>query len=158
MRERLEAICEICRQVYQEDLLAMAVFGSYGRGVAGPDSDIDLLLIVEHMAAGRTAAMSSFAPVEDAFARWFREENKGQPVPALSPVFRSRAELEDGFALLLDMVDDAIVLHDPCHLIEDRLSRLKKRLQELGAKRIRYKGAWYWDLKPDFQPGDVVEL
>ncbi len=158
MQERLGAICEICRQVYQEDLLGLAVFGSYGRGVARPDSDIDLLLIVDHQPAGRTAAMRSFGPVEAAFAKWWQEKAQDQAAPSLSPVFRSRAELEDGFALLLDMVDDAVVLDDPLHLIEDRLRRLKERLEELGAKRIPYKGAWYWDLKPNFQPGDVVEL
>ncbi|MHB1981311.1 MAG: nucleotidyltransferase domain-containing protein [Sulfobacillus sp.] len=158
MQERLGAIGEICRQVYKQDLLGVAAFGSYGRGVARPDSDIDLLLIVDRQPAERTAAMRTFAAVEAAFGRWWQEQGQDHPAPSLSPVFRNRDQLEDGFALLLDMVEDAIVLDDPLHLIEDRLRRLKARLQELGAKRIPYKGAWYWDLKPDFQPGDVVEL
>ena len=158
MQARLRAIGEICRQVYKGDLLGLAVFGSYGRGVARPDSDIDLLLIVDRQSEGRTAAMEAFVPVERAFERWWQEQAEDGTAPALSPVFRTQEELEDGFALLLDMVDDAIVPYDPFHLIEDRLGRLKARLQELGAKRIPYKGAWYWDLKPDFRPGDVVEL
>ena len=31
-------------------------------------------------------------------------------------------------------------------------------LTALGARRIREGTTWYWDLKPDFQPGDVVEI
>jgi hypothetical protein len=26
------------------------------------------------------------------------------------------------------------------------------------AKRVWKGSAWYWDLKPDYRPGDVIEL
>jgi hypothetical protein len=31
-------------------------------------------------------------------------------------------------------------------------------LHELGARRVRLGSAWYWDLKPDFKPGEVFDL
>jgi len=35
---------------------------------------------------------------------------------------------------------------------------LKGRLDKLGARRIWKDDAWYWDLKPDFKPGDEIVL
>jgi hypothetical protein len=38
------------------------------------------------------------------------------------------------------------------------LDRLRVSLRRLGARRIRTGSTWYWDLKPDFKPGDRIEL
>ena len=39
------------------------------------------------------------------------------------------------------------------------LERLRARLEELGSRRIELDdGTWYWDLKPDLRPGEVVTL
>ena len=40
-----------------------------------------------------------------------------------------------------------------------KLEQLRARLKELGSRRIELDdGSWYWDLKPDLQPGEVVTL
>jgi len=56
------------------------------------------------------------------------------------------------------MVEDARILYDRQDFFSRRLDRLKKRLDELGAKRVRRGNAWYWDLKPDYRPGEIIEL
>jgi hypothetical protein len=39
------------------------------------------------------------------------------------------------------------------------LERLRRRLAELGSRRhVDRDGYEYWDLKPDWKPGDVVTL
>jgi hypothetical protein len=76
----------------------------------------------------------------------------------LSPVFKTPAEVELGSPLFLDMVQDARILHDPDGLLAARLDRLRARLAELGARRIWRGNAWYWDLKPDLKPGEVITL
>ena len=38
------------------------------------------------------------------------------------------------------------------------LARLRERLRELGAQRKQLGRIRYWDLKPDFQPGEVIWL
>jgi hypothetical protein len=38
------------------------------------------------------------------------------------------------------------------------MTRLRERLATLGARRVWRGNAWFWDLKPDYQPGDVFEL
>lgn len=38
------------------------------------------------------------------------------------------------------------------------LEDLKRRLEELGAKRVWVGDKWYWVLKPDIKFGEVVEI
>ena len=38
------------------------------------------------------------------------------------------------------------------------LAGLKERLERMGARRIRRKGAWYWVLKADYRPGEAIEI
>ena len=70
----------------------------------------------------------------------------------------TRAELERGSMLLLDMTEDARILFDPQGCLADALERLRRRLRALGSRRIWLGNAWYWDLKPDYKPGDVFDL
>jgi hypothetical protein len=56
------------------------------------------------------------------------------------------------------MVEDARIVHDPDGFLAGYLERFRARLAELGARRIWRGNAWYWDLKPDFKPGEIIEL
>ena len=39
------------------------------------------------------------------------------------------------------------------------LEAVRQRLRQLGSRRIeRPDGSWYWDLKPDWRPGETIEL
>lgn len=156
--ELLRALTEACRAVFGDRLVSLAVFGSVGRGTPRPDSDVDLLLVAEHLPARRLARMEMFEPVERYLAALLsRLEGQGIHT-SLSPVFKTPQELEAGSPLLLDMVEDARILWDRGGFLEGRLARLRRRLLGLGARRIPYGGSWYWDLKPDLRPGEDVEL
>jgi len=59
-------------------------------------------------------------------------------------------------------VDVLLVAED---LPRGRLARVDEFVREdeamsaaLGARRIRRGNFWYWDLKPDYTPGGVIEL
>lgn len=147
----LGPVTAACREAFADNLMGLAVFGSVGRGTATPASDVDLLVILRERTGGRTACLAQFAAVEQHLAR----VEAGLDV---SPVFRTVDELRAGFPLLLDMVDDAQILHDPEGRLTEALDRLRARLRALGARRIAYKGSWYWDLKPDYRPGEVFSL
>jgi hypothetical protein len=61
--------------------------------------------------------------------------------------------------IYLDMVEDAIILLDREGFIKSVFTRLKKRLEELKARRVYLEdGSWFWDLKPDIKRGEVVEI
>jgi hypothetical protein len=56
------------------------------------------------------------------------------------------------------MVEDALVLYDKEQFFSKRIKRLRARLRELGAKRILKGDYWYWILKSEYKPGDVIKL
>jgi len=140
------------RAHYESRLVSLAVFGSVGRGTARDNSDVDLLLIVTDLPRGRVARAEEFLAVE-------RTVVAALPgAPALSPVFKTPAEAQAGSPLFLDMIDDARILVDRDGFLAAVLARLAGRLLELGSRRVWQDGWWYWDLKPDYRPGEVFEL
>jgi len=150
----LAALSDAVKDHYGDRLRALAVFGSVGRGTARPDSDIDLLLVVDDLPRGRLARVREFDAVERALKASFARST----MPPMSPIFKTPSELDGGSPLLLDMTEDSVVLVDRAGVLRTRLDRLRARLAELGARRIWRGNAWYWDLKPDYRPGDVIEL
>jgi hypothetical protein len=152
-----QAVGEL-RQLYGERLVACAVFGSVARRTQRDGSDVDLLLVVRGLPAGRFARVDEFLPAEDHLEASLRDTNpEGQPV-LLCPVFKTPEEVEAGSPLFLDMVEDARILHDPEGFLRAYLDRLGSRLRALGARRVWLGNAWYWELKPDLRPGEVFSL
>ena len=83
---------------------------------------------------------------------------RGVPTKPM-PVFRSEAGLADTPWLLLDIAHHGIMLFDPRGVLTKKLAYVRKRLAELGSRRIELAdGSWYWDLKPDLRPGEIVAL
>lgn len=140
-------------------LVSVVLFGSAARGELGPTSDIDLLVIAEQLPKGAfrrsepiQQAREAIGPVCDAlFERlgWY---------PYISVILKTPQEAERGSRLFLDMVEDAKVLYDRGGFFQQRLNCLQAKLKRLGARRIVINGTWYWDLKPDYRWGDVIEL
>ena len=147
-----------CRGHYGSRLLSLAVYGSVGRETPRPDSDVDLLLVATDLPDGPTARNEEFAPVRTALAPRLTAARRAGLHPELSPVFKTRAELARGTPLLLDMTEDARILHDPDGCLAHALERVRRRLRELGSRRVWRGDYWYWDLKPDYRPGETFEL
>ena len=147
-----------CGRHYGDALLAVAVYGSVGRGMPRPDSDVDLLMVAEGLADRHALRVRDFRAVEEALADRLAAAGVAGLQPELSPVLMTPAELERGSMLLLDMTEDARILFDPAGCLAGALDRLRGRLRELGSRRIWLGNAWYWDLKPDYKPGDVFDV
>jgi uncharacterized protein len=154
----LHALLAELQAHYGGRLVACAVFGSVGRGTPRFDSDIDLLLVVRDLPHGRFNRVEEFLPIEARLEPALREDEPGCLPIALSPVFKTPEEVEAGSPLFLDMVDDARILWDPDGFLAGYLDRLRARLRRLGARRIRRGNAWYWELKPDLEPGEIFTL
>jgi predicted nucleotidyltransferase len=143
---------------YGPRLVSLVVFGSAGRGTQRDDSDLDFLVVAEGLPRGRMDRNREFEAVEIGLEPAFREMEIEGIHTRLSPVIKTVEEAEAGSPLFLDMVDDARIIFDRGGFFEGLIGALRKRLQALGAKRIFRGNAWYWDLKPDYRPGDVIEL
>lgn len=146
------------KKYYGNRLISFVIFGSVARGTYKYDSDIDMLIIAERLPKGRTRRIAEFGKIERRLERLLKNLYKQGLFIELSPVIKSPDEAEMGSPIFLDMVEDGKIFYDKNGFFGGILKTLKTRLETLGAKR-RWKGnAWYWDLKPDFIPGDVIEI
>jgi predicted nucleotidyltransferase len=154
----LGALLKACLAQYQGRLVSLVVFGSVGRRAMRPDSDIDLLVVAYPLPDGRMNRVREFAPVERIMDPVLREKQTVGVMTRLSPVFKTPAEIAAGSPILLDMTQDARILYDADEFFDRQMRDLDARLKRLGARRVFQGSAWWWDLKPDFKPGDVVTL
>src|SRR5262249_41906107 len=117
LQERFErilaAMLKATRERYGARLVAVAVYGSVGRGTMREDSDIDLLLVARDLPRGRFECVAEFKEVEERVAPLLRPAGPGAAFIELSPVFRTPDDLEAGGLLYLDMTEDARILFDP---------------------------------------------
>ena len=56
------------------------------------------------------------------------------------------------------MVVDAVIVFDRDDFFRKVLDELSSRLLALGAERKRVGKLWYWVLKKDYRPGEVIEI
>jgi predicted nucleotidyltransferase len=139
-------------------LVAVVLFGSVARGDASEGSDIDLLIVARDLPEGQFARKALLAAADLAFeADVGAAEAEGVEV-RLARLVRTPDEAARVIPLYLDMTEDAVLLLDREGFFTGVLDRLRASLRRYGAKRVRLGSTWYWDLKPDFVPGDVVEL
>lgn len=147
------------KNFYGQRLISVVVFGSVGRGVQTYNSDIDILIIAEGLPNGRTKRIREFGLVEEKIEPFIKSLWQKEGINTyISAVIKSPEEAEKGSPLFLDMIEDARILLDRNHFFGKILEKLRKRLKELGSRRIWKGNAWYWDLKPDYKPGDIIEL
>jgi predicted nucleotidyltransferase len=154
----VDAAAAAIRAVYGERLRALALFGSVARGTMRPDSDIDLLLIVEPLAPDRRARLDEFERVDAKVAPALAEARRAGVQTVLAPVIKTPQEVRAGSFLHLDLPEQAQVLWDPDGMLKEYLDDLAARLKAMGARRIGAVASAYWDLKPDYRWGDRIEL
>jgi predicted nucleotidyltransferase len=157
-RAFLDELVERLKAAFGEDgLLACCLFGSVARGEARPDSDLDLLVV--HGEGCRDPMGSLLAAAEAAQdSEAYRHLVAAGLRPDPFPVFLTERDLWERPLILLDPLDHGIILWDT-GVLARRFATLRDRLRELGAKKVHLEdGGWYWDLKPDWRPGEVITL
>jgi predicted nucleotidyltransferase len=157
-KELQDKILEETKLFYGDRIVSFVVFGSVARETFRYDSDIDILIIAENLPKGRMKRAAQFSAVEDRVAPFLESLKKEGIDTYISAIFKTPQEAELGSPLFLDMVEDAQILYDKNAFFARRLERLRNRLKELGAKRVWKGNIWHWVLKPDFRPGEVIEL
>lgn len=154
----LSKLLEALEELLGDKLISLIVFGSVARGEAKGDSDIDLLVVAEDLPRSRLARQDIFMRAEEHLAGLLDElESRGVHVD-FSPLLKTPEEASRITPLYLDMVEDAVILYDRNGFFESILRRLKSRLEELGAERVRVGRKWYWRLKRDYRFGEVIEI
>ncbi len=146
------------KSFYKKRLVSVVIFGSAARETQRFDSDIDILIIAKGLPKGRMKRIREFDTVEDKVEPYLISFQKQGIHTCISAIIKSPEEARKGSPLFLDMVEDASILFDRDSFFSAVLERLRNRLKVLGAKRIWKGNAWYWNLKPDYKPGEIFEL
>jgi uncharacterized protein len=140
--------------IERQGLISIVLFGSVARREARPTSDLDVLLVAEGLPRSQADRRQPFLDAWEivrtarglAHVEWNLIVKTGDQATYHNPLY-------------LDMVEDAILILDRGGFFEGVLAAMRERMRELGSRRIHLPdGSWYWDLKPDFRWGDVVEI
>ncbi|MGH7331457.1 MAG: nucleotidyltransferase domain-containing protein [Candidatus Rokuibacteriota bacterium] len=137
-----------------EHLISLVLFGSVARGQARPASDIDLVVVAEGLPRSLAERRRPFLQA------WERARAaRGLPHVEWNLITKSPQEARVHSPLYLDIVEDGIVILDRGGVVGGVLVAMKARMRALGSRRVYLAdGSWYWDLKPDFRFGEVVEI
>lgn len=135
-------------------LISLVLFGSVARGEASDASDIDVLVVAE----GFPRSLRERRQI--LLGEWSRvQAQEDSPEVEWNLVTKSPEEARYRSPLYLDLVEDAVLLVDRDGFFQAVLDGMRARMRELGSRRVVLPdGSWYWDLKPDFRFGEVVEI
>jgi hypothetical protein len=136
---------------FGDRLVSVVLFGSRARGQAKAESDVDLLVVIRGLPRNRSERYKGFRDIARAVADDFAN--------LLALILATPEEAVNVKPYYLGMLSGHEILCDRDGFFASVLERLRRRLQELGSRRhVDPDGYEYWDLKPDWKPGDVVEL
>lgn len=135
-------------------LISIVLFGSVARRDARSTSDVDVLLVAEGQPRSQAERRQPFLDAWES-----ARVPRGLPPVEWNLIVKTPDEATYRSPLYLDMVEDAILILDRGHFFQNVLAGMRARMRELGSRRVHLPdGSWYWDLKPDFRWGDVVEI
>ena len=138
-------------------ILSFALFGSVARGEARPDSDIDLLIVhkpIEFDVWERyKKAFGGLSKCDESC----KLRTKGLD-PHLNEILLTEEQLYEPRLILLDIYDHGIIIYDN-GVLKKRFESLGTKLKEFGSKKvILCDGTYYWDIKPNWQFGEVIQV
>lgn len=150
----------VCRAL-GEEVVAVALYGSAARETARPGSDLDILVVLRDPPRSYSKRTRKLLPLLEQIREskeYLALEASGSP---LEPGFLVLSQDEAGAhpPIFLDLAHEAVILHDPSRFLEKELEAVRERMRALGSVRHHLPGGgWYWVLKPDQQPGEIVAL
>jgi hypothetical protein len=151
LQASLDRYLDLLRGHFGADLVSVVLFGSWARDAARPESDVDLLIVARGLPRSRLDRRGVFVRLARGVSEEFRD--------TVMPVLLTPEEAIRVKPFYLGMLSGHRVLWDAGGFFAGVLDRLRARLAELGARRcVDPDGYEYWDLKPDWKPGDVVTL
>jgi len=156
--EMARQYAEAARTVLGDRLVSVVLFGSVARRQCGPTSDIDLIVVLREAPLSARARRAILEPVRARLEPKLEELWREGKFTDFTEIVFTPSEAQKTHSLFLEVLEDGVILYDAGGFFAGVIRRLRDTLQRLGAQRKTIGRLRYWDLKPDFRPGDVVEL
>ena len=152
LEEARHLIVECLREAFGGKLIAVLLFGSRARGDHRPDSDYDILVLLDGYLSSSVddyfMAYKALRPFRDRFIK--------DTTVAVISVEDLKASLSA--PLILNALVEGIVLYD----IRESLSRIRekllKKLKSLGIKRVRSSWGYTWRVPRSFKTPFEIEI
>lgn len=157
----LETYIPILQNELGDALISVALYGSVARGSAILDSDIDLLIVVKGVNTSYYDILQPVIKAQKLLAQTevFKEFSHNGLSPYFSYLILTDKDALKNRNIYLEILEDGIILYDPKGFLRKRLDEFKKRIEELGSRKVVLPdGRWYWNLKPDLKFGEEFEL
>jgi hypothetical protein len=148
------------REHLKDDLIAICYFGSVARGEASVESDLDVLVVADGLPSDlagrmRTAGVVREQARKSEAAHSLRRSGRSTMI---SSVYMTPKEVLTHPPILLDIADHGIIEFDKGNFLGNVLEDVRRRLRELGARKVRAKKGYYWILKPNRKPMEVIQI
>jgi len=140
LADRFSEVVDALREHLGSDLVGIVLYGSWARGTARPDSDVDLFVVVHNLPQSR---FDRAVHVHRAVIGRFDQR--------MSILAKEPAEFERFFpSLYLDIGLDGIILYDSQGYIRRMLARIREIIREAGLYRTCRDGElmWLWRRRP----------
>lgn len=159
-RALAEEYVRAMKRFFRDRLVSVCFFGSVVRGEATPESDIDVLVVAEKLPrdVGFRTRETNFIHKRLRRSEAYRKLRSQGMSAFLSDILLTPDEVRAHPPILLDMTDEAALVYDKDDFLQSVLESIRRRLKELGAKKVTAKKGYYWILKPNAEPTEVVEI
>jgi hypothetical protein len=158
--ELAEEYARALRELFGDRLISICFFGSVVRGEATPESDIDVLVVAKGVPkdVGLRLQETSGIYMELKHSEAYRKLRSLGRNAFVSAIVLTSDEAKTHPPIMLDMTEDAFMAYDKDGFLERVLDDMRQRLKELGARKVKAQKGYYWILKPDARPDEVVEI
>ncbi len=156
----IEEYCSSIKDHFGDRLISICLFGSVARGEAKPDSDIDILVVVESLSKdiGMRIRDTNYIHEELKKSEAYILLRRLNVCGLISDIFFTPEEIKRHPPILLDIIDDKIILYDKNSFLSNELKVMNERLKAYNALKVKTEKGHFWILKPDVASGEVVEI
>lgn len=119
----------------------------YGSSV-GPgfkvESDCDVVFVSDDFLPMPSSRRDQFTPMEELINSRLDELAAQGIKRYLSPLLKTRTELDSWNPIYLDMVDKSLVLYDPLNLARHHIQKVDVWIKGTGTRKVQRGLKWYW--------------